>query len=182
MQLFDGGGFAHIVHMRVRATICATLAMAGCASLGPLARIVQPPTFEQAPGRSAEVRLLSPSFSDPLGGAHVRLWMNVGNPNPFGFALSTLHTTLFLEGSRAAIGDFPLGLPLGAHQQSVMPIDLTVSFSDVPGLASALVPRSHGAAARLPARWHVGVDAGRFGTPTFGPMLLMEGEFGVSVR
>ena len=77
---------------------------------------MQPPTFEQAPGQPAEIRLLTPSFDDPLGGANVRLWMNVGNPNPFGFTLSTLQTTLFLEGSRAAIGEFPLGLPLGARQ------------------------------------------------------------------
>ena len=73
-----------------------------------------------------------------------------------------MNATLALQGTRAATGDFPLGLPLGAAQQSVVPLDLTFSFSDVPGLAGT-----------------VGVDAGRLGTPTFGPMLLTRGDLRV---
>ena len=63
------------------------------------------------------MRLAGPSADRPFGGATVRLWTEVSNPNPFGFTLGTLDGTLFLEGSRAAAAAFPLGLPLGAQQQ-----------------------------------------------------------------
>ena len=36
------------------------------------------------------------------------------------------------------IADFPLGLPLTANQTSVIPLDLFISFADVPGLAGAI--------------------------------------------
>jgi hypothetical protein len=71
-------------------------------------------------------------------GAGVTLWISIMNPNPFGFTLSTLNTTLLLEGQHAATGDVPLGLPLGAGQESVVPIDLTISVADLPGLAGVI--------------------------------------------
>src|SRR4249920_1746591 len=74
---------------------------AGCGALAPLAKIIQPPRFEQA-DRSAELRLITPSPSYPLGGAGVTLYVRVSNPNPFGVTMSMLSTTLSLEGSRAA--------------------------------------------------------------------------------
>jgi hypothetical protein len=148
-------------------------ACAGLDSLGSLGAIVQPPRFEQVPDRPAEVRLQG------MSGAAVRLWTKVSNPNPFGFRLGTLRGTLYLEDSRAADADFPLGLSLGAGSDSVIPIDISISFADLPGLG--------GAARRILARQSVpyrlegtiGVDAGRLGQPVFGPMTLLRGETSV---
>ena len=111
----------------------------------------------------------------PTGGAGVRIWLEVTNPNAFGFTLSTVNATLALQGSRAAAGDFPLGLPLGAGQQSVVPLDLSFSFADVPGLASVARQLAIGGEIEYQLDGTVGVDAGRLGTPTFGPMLLTRG-------
>ena len=148
----------------------------GCATLEQLRQIVQAPRFEEVPDQPAELRLLTPRSGLPIGGAGVRLWTKVTNPNPFGFTLSRLEGTLFLEESRAAIADFPLGLPLGARAETVIPIDLEISFSDLPGMAD-VVRRAIG---RQPLAYRfegtVGVDAGRFGEPTFGPMTLLRGE------
>ncbi len=109
------------------------LALQGCAGLN-FSAFVQPPRLEQAAGRRAEVRLQGPSGSQPLGGAGVRLWTKVTNPNTFGLTLQTIKGTLYLEDSRATDVDFPLGLPLGAGAETVIPIDLSISFSDLPGL------------------------------------------------
>lgn len=152
---------------------------AGCAALGDLRGLIQPPRFEQVPGRRAEIRLLGPSLSQPIGGAGVRLWARVSNPNPFGLTLGTLRGTLHLEGTRAADVDFPLGLPLRASESSEIPIDLSVSFSDLPGLADVI----RRAANRDPLAYRlagtIGVDAGQLGQPTFGPMTILQGETAV---
>jgi hypothetical protein len=148
-------------------------ACASMGSLGNLGALVQPPRFEQVPDQPAEIRLQG------VSGAGVRLWTRVTNPNPFGLRLGTLRGTLFLEDSRAADADFPLGLPLAAGGDSVIPIDISISFADLPGLG--------GVARRLLARQSVpyrlegtiGVDAGRLGQPVFGPMTLLRGETGV---
>lgn len=161
---------------RTPGIIALTLTLGGCAALAPLAQLVQPPRFERADDRPAELRLSPPSLGNPLGGAGVTLWLEVSNPNPFGFTLSTLQTTLLLEGSRAATGDFPLGLPLGTGQTTVVPIDLSISFADVPGLAGALRQAAAGQPIDYQLDGTVGIDAGRFGQPTFGPMLLIRGE------
>ena len=153
---------------------------AGCGALQNIASIIQPPRFEQD-DQPAEIRFLTPSLADPAGGAGVTLWMRVTNPNPFGFTLSTIDTTLMLEGSRAAAGNFPLGLPLTAGQTTTVPIDLSISFADVPGLANALRQAATGAAMAYQLDGTVGVDAGRFGQPTFGPMMLASGEIGVRI-
>ena len=160
-------------------TIVATLSGAGCASLGGLSSIIQPPRFEQAEGQPAQLRILGPSRTMPLGGAGVRIWLKVTNPNGFGFTLSTINASLMLEGSRAADADFPLGLPLSARQESVIPLDLAISFSDLPGLAGSLRRLAVGGSVPYELEGTVGVDAGRLGTPTFGPMLLTRGEMRV---
>lgn len=152
------------------------LLFAGCGAIGAFSQIVQPPRFEQDDDRPAEIEILTPSFSQPAGGAAVRLWMKVTNPNAFGFTLSTLDATLLLEGSRAATGSFPLGLPLAAAQTSVIPLDLSISFADLPGLSSAIRQAAGGGAVAYQLDGTVGIDAGRFGQPTFGPMLLARGE------
>jgi Late embryogenesis abundant protein len=151
---------------------------AGCATLEQLRGFIQPPQFDNVDGRPAEIRILPPSRSDPLGSAGVRVWVAVKNPNPFGFTLSTLQTTLSLEGRRAATGDFPLGLPLGAGQVSEIPIDLSISFQDIPALANVIRRGGSGDPIGYQLDGTVGVEAGRFGTPTFGPMLIARGEFG----
>jgi hypothetical protein len=151
----------------------------GCASLGPLAQIVQPPRFNQADNQPAEIRLIAPSLRNPTGGAGVRVWLEVTNPNAFGFTLSTVNATLALQGTRAATGDFPLGLPLRAGQSSVVPLDLSINFADVPNLASSMRKLATGAGIDYQLDGTVGVEAGRLGTPTFGPMRLTSGELRV---
>jgi hypothetical protein len=156
------------------------LLTSACAGLTQLAQIVQPPRFEQADGQPAEIRFVAPSRTMPAGGAAVRIWLEVTNPNPFGFTLSTVDATLSLDGGRAASGDFPLGLPLTARQASVVPIDLSISFADLPGLAGALRQIATGGSVDYELDGTVGVDAGRLGTPTFGPMRLTSGELRVA--
>jgi hypothetical protein len=163
--------------MRVpRLTVIAfvVLVCQACASLGGLRALVQPPSFRQA-DQPAEVRLVGPSVNRPLGGATIRLWTDVSNPNPFGFTLGTLDGSLFLEGMRAADAEFPLGLPLRAGERSTVPIDLSISFSDLPGLAEVV----RRAARREPVEYRldgtIGVDAGQLGQPVFGPMTLLRG-------
>jgi hypothetical protein len=155
--------------------VLALLSVPACAGLDQLRGLVQPPSFAQADGQPAEVRLIGPRADLPLGGAGVRVWTRVTNPNPFGLTLGTLRGSLFLEGLRAADADFPLGLPLQPGEGSVIPIDFSVSFADLPGLADVV----RRAASREPLEYHfdgtIGVDAGRFGQPVFGPMILWRG-------
>jgi hypothetical protein len=151
-----------------------------CASLGALGQIVQPPRFEEARDREAELRFLAPSTNMPIGGAGVRMWLEVTNPNAFGFSVTTLTATLLLEGNRAATGDFPLGLPLQAGQKTVVPLDLAVNFSDLPGLAGTLRRIAVGGVIPYVLEGTVGVDAGRLGKPSFGPMQLTTGELRVA--
>jgi hypothetical protein len=166
--------------MRVLAPVLLSLAIAsasaGCAVLNQIGQLVQAPRFEEAPDRPAEIRLLQPGAGGPLGGAGVRLWAKVTNPNAFAFTLSMLEGTLFLDGSRAATADLPLGLPLTAGGETVIPVDFSVSFADLPALGNVI----RQAVGRQPIGYRldgtVGVDAGRFGQPAFGPMTLMRGE------
>ena len=161
--------------MRIRLFVLALglFLLQGCAgldSLGALGQLVQPPRFEQVPDRPAEIRLQG------LTGAGIRLWTKVSNPNPFSLRLGTLRGTLHIEESKAADVDFPLGLPLRSGEATSIPIDLSVSFSDLPGLANAV----RRAASRQPLAYHlqgtIGVDAGQLGQPTFGPMTIMRGQ------
>ena len=152
------------------------VASAGCAGLTELSQLIQPPRFAPADGQPAEIRFVPPAPGMPAGGAAMRIWLEVSNPNPFGFTLSTVNATLSLQGGRAAAGDFPLGLPLAARQEAVVPLNLSISFTDLPGLAGALRQVAVGGDVEYQLDGTVGVDAGRFGTPTFGPMLLTRGE------
>jgi hypothetical protein len=147
-----------------------------CASLDGLRALVQAPQFEQSDERRHELRVSGPSASAPIGGASVRLWTKVTNPNGFGLTLGTLRGTLHLEGSRAATVDFPLGLPLQARSAAEIPIDIMVDFQDVPGLSAAITR----AVSRQPIEYElegtVSVEAGAFGEPVFGPMTILRGE------
>jgi LEA14-like dessication related protein len=164
--------------MRLRLALVAVsfLTLQACAAMSQLGALIQPPRFEQVREQPAEIRLMG------MTGAGVRLWARVTNPNPFGLRLGTLKGTLYLDDTRAADADFPLGLPLGARGESVIPIDISISFSDLPGL--------RGVAGRVLARQPIGyrlagtigVDAGQLGQPVFGPMTLLAGEATVPLR
>jgi len=166
--------------MRSAVVAAATTVLTGCGALGPLTQLVQPPRLVQSPGRPADIRVMGPSLAHPAGGAGVTLWLDVANPNPFGFTLSTVDATLLLEGNRAATGTFPLGLPLQAGETSTIPLDLTISFADLPGLAGAIRQITGGGSASYQLDGTIGVDAGRLGQPTFGPMRLATGELKIS--
>jgi hypothetical protein len=164
---------------RLIVAVLSLLALQACAELNKFGALVQPPRFEQAPGQRSEIRLLGPSRGRLLGGAGVRLWAKVSNPNAFGLTLGTLKGTLYLADARAADAEFPLGLPLAARQETVVPIDISFSFSDLPGLGGI----ARRAASRQPLAYRldgtIGVDAGPLGQPVFGPMTLLRGEAAV---
>jgi hypothetical protein len=162
-----------------RSVVLAVLVLSSaCASLGPLSRLIQPLRFSEDENQPAEIRLVGPSAGRPLGGAVVRIWTRVSNPNPFGLRLSTLETTLLLDGSRAATGDFPLGLPLRAGEESVIPLDLSISFSDMAGLSNVVRNALGGQSVAYQLDGTIGIDAGALGQPTFGPLMLFRGELG----
>jgi hypothetical protein len=167
----DARAFRHAAVVAVVA-----LAHAGCASLGGLGALVRAPQFSPVEGRDAEIVLRGPSRDFPLGGAAVRIHARVLNPNPFGLTLSTLAGDLFLDGTRAAEVDFPLGLPLVANGESEIPIDFAIGFEDVPRLAQVLARAVGGSRMDYRLDGRVGVDAGALGRPTFGPMTILEGD------
>ncbi|MGH7475683.1 MAG: LEA type 2 family protein [Longimicrobiales bacterium] len=149
-----------------------------CAGLG-LGDVIRAPIFEVADGRTAELRLLGPSADQPLGGAALRLWARVQNPNPLGITLTALDGTLYMEGTRAAAVDLPLGLPLPAAGDTVVPLDIRLGFADLPDLAD--LARRWFAGSTLDYRLDgtVTVDAGALGQPTFGPETLLRGDVAV---
>ena len=149
--------------------------LAGCSSLGMLSQALQAPRFAVASGYQPQIQLVGPSAQRPLGGVSVRLWAEVTNPNPIGLVLSTLQGTLALEGTRAANVSFPLGMPLAASQDTVIPLDISVNFSDLPALANILPRALSGGAVAYRLDGTVGVDAGLLGRPSFGPMTLLQG-------
>ena len=156
----------------VKAAVLAVIvaSSAGCAALQQLQAFIQPPRFEQDDQSRSEIRLRGTS------GASVRIWTRVQNPNSFGVTLGTLRGTLHLEGSRAATVDFPFGLPLQARGEEIVPIDISVDFRDVPGLGQAISR----AISRQPIAFEldgtIGIEAGRLGMQTLGPMTWLRGE------
>ena len=150
----------------------------GCASLGALVG-VRPPRFDSVPGRPAELRILGPSRSRPFGGAAVQLWARVENPNPFSLTLSTVSGRLLFEDAFAADVDLPLGLPLVSGEAQVIPLEISIGFDDVPRLARVLGDAGRGAPLGYRLEGTIGVDAGRLGQPTFGPLTLLEGDLRV---
>jgi hypothetical protein len=152
-----------------------SMVLAGCAMLEPLRALVRPPRFTEAEDRSAEIRLLGPSVNRPLGGASVRLWATVTNPNSFGFTLSTLRGAVFLQDNHAAEVDLPLGLPLAALGTETFPIEFSIGFGNLPGLADAVRRAINGQPLDYRLDGTVGVNAGRYGEPEFGPMTLLRG-------
>lgn len=153
--------------------LAGLLLAAGCATIGQL---VQPPTFSTSSTRASQLQLLAPSLSRPLGGASIRVWARVQNPNAFGLTLSRLAGDLRLEGEHAAEVDLPLGLPLPAQRDTVIPIDLNVSFSELPDLARALRDAVTRNAVAYQLVGTLAVDAGPLGQPSFGPSTWLNGQ------
>jgi hypothetical protein len=150
----------------------AALSLGSCATLS---QIVQPPQFEVAAGRDSQLQLLGPSTSRPMGGATLRIWTRIRNPNSFGLTLAALRGNVFLEDTRAGEVDFPLGLPLSAAGDTIIPLDVSISFADLPGLldvAQRIVSRNM-VDYRLDGM--LTVDAAPFGQPSFGPSTWISG-------
>ena len=154
---------------------------AACASLGSLGGVVRPPRIAQAADRPAELEIVGPSSGSRLGGASVRLWAEVENPNPFGILLDRLDGTFFLEDTRAARVDFPLGLELGARDEAIVPLDVTIDFDDVSALADVVRRALSDREVGYRIEGTMGVDAGPLGELTFGPMDMLEGQLDASV-
>ncbi|HEU0302218.1 MAG TPA: LEA type 2 family protein [Longimicrobium sp.] len=151
------------------------VALSGCAGMG-LENMLQPPSFRVDGSQQAHLRLLAPSFERPAGGAAVRLYARVGNPNPVGLTLTRLVGSLRLEGRDAARVDFPLGVPLQAGGEALVPIDIALDFNDLPGLAEVARNALTGRAINYSLDGTVGVDAGLLRQLSFGPMTLLSGE------
>ena len=146
----------------------------GCAALESLG--IQALRFESADERGTELRLLDPSASRPLGGAAVRLWAHVENPNGFGLRLTEVTGDLSIADAGLLDVEFPLGLPLVAFQDTVIPLDVAIGFDDLPALGR--VARAAVGGERLDYRLEgtFAVEAGVYGEPRFGPWTLLEGE------
>jgi hypothetical protein len=105
----------------------------------------------------------------------VRLWADISNPNPFGIVLSSLAGSLALEGTHAAEVDFPWGLPLVAGQDTIVPLDISVSFANLPALGNVLPAAVTAGNVDYTLDGTMTIDAGLLGQPSFGPMNLLQG-------
>jgi hypothetical protein len=160
--------------MHARIAVAVALATAGCAALESLGILAL--RFESADDRGTELRVLGPSAGRPLGGAALRLWAHVENPNGFGLRLTEVAGDLSIADAGAIDVEFPLGLPLVAHQDTVIPLDIAIGFDDLPALGR--IARAAIAGQRLDYRLDgtFAIEAGRYGQPRFGPLRLLEGE------
>ena len=148
-----------------------------CASLG---NVFSAPTFRVDESQQPQLRLLGPGSGRPAGGLALRLYARVNNPNPIALTLSRLAGVLELEGRQAANVDFPLGVPLAASGETLVPLDISISFSDVPGLASTLVNAATGRPLQYRLNGTFGVNAPLIGEQTFGPSTLLNGSVRVT--
>lgn len=106
----------------------------------------------------------------------MRLYARVENPNSFGLTLTRLAGGFSLDGHHAADVDFPLGLPLRAGEAVTVPLDVSIRFSELPGLAGVATRLLAGSPVDYELEGTVAVDAGPFGEPRFGPMRILSGE------
>lgn len=161
--------------MRSFALLLGAAAITACATIGSL----QPLRFSSPQNPPAELRLLAPSAQRPIGGAALRLWARVENPNGFGLTLTQLAGDLFVSDAEAIAVDFPLGLPLVAMQDTIIPLDVSIGFDDLPQLGR--IARAAITGQSLPYRLDgfFAVAAGPFGEPRFGPWTLLHGDLQV---
>jgi hypothetical protein len=159
--------------IRIAATLLA-LTAAGCAGLGQLLG-VREPTFAVVQGRPSTLRIGAPSITHPKGTATVRIWTQVTNPNAFGLTLSTLDGKLALEGKELIDVALPLGLPLAAAADTIIPLDLTFGFESLSALGSIATRVLSQEALGYELRGTLGVRAGPLGEPKFGPRTWLRG-------
>jgi hypothetical protein len=158
-----------------RAALVAALALGAVTACATLQQLIQPLQFAADTGRQAELRLLGPAAGRPLGGLGVRLWAREQNPNPVGVNLTRITGSLFLSNSQAGTVDLPLGLPLPAQRDTVFPVDVSISFSDIPSLAGVLRQAVGGASIPYHLDGRFSVGAGALGSFDFGPQTLLTG-------
>jgi hypothetical protein len=72
--------------------------------------------------------------------------------------------------------DFPLGLALEPRLEQIVPLDITLRLSDLPGLGGALGRAVSGNPMAYRLEGRITLDAGALGQPTFGPSTLLRGE------
>ena len=159
------------------AALTALLLAPGCATLQ---QAVRAPVLDIDTSRASRAELLAPSLTHPLGGAAIRVWARVQNPNPVGFTLSRLDGTVLLSEQPAADVDLPLGLPLPAGGDTVIPLEVTVSFADLPDLADPIRQALAAGTIRYALRGTLAVDAGALGQPAFGPRTWLSGDIDVT--
>ena len=155
----------------------ATLVALGCAALEQLG--IQALRFESADDRGTELRLLEPSAGRPVGGAALRLWAHVENPNGFGLRLTEVAGDLSIADAGVIDVEFPLGLPLVAFQDTVVPLDVSIGFDDLPALGRIAQAAIGGQRLDYRLDGTFAVEAGGYGEPRFGPWTLLEGEIRV---
>jgi hypothetical protein len=158
--------------------LAVALSVASCAAFQQLLN-VEAPRFEVVRDRPSVLTLDPASVLSGRPLANVRIWARVTNPNTFGLTISRLRGDLFLEDRELADVDLPMGLPLAAARDTVFPIDVSFglpTLGSLGALGEALLRRS---AVDYRLDGIVGIDAGAFGTPTFGPRTWLTGQFEV---
>ena len=153
------------------------LVAAGCSALTSLG--IVPLRFSEPPGSHPEFRILSPAPDRPIGGAALRLFARVENPNRVGLTLRQITGDLQIEDAEAIAVDFPLGLPLTALQDTIIPLDVIIPFDRVPRLAGIARAALAGDPLDYRLTGSFSVDAGNLGSPRFGPLTLLTGQFQV---
>ena len=161
-----------------RIALVLALAATGCASVAGLLGISEP-RFAAASNRASTLRLGGPSLQHPRGSATIRVWTQVSNPNAFGLTLTTLDGTLAFEGQDLVDVELPIGLPLVALADTVIPLDLTFGFESVSALQSVAMSLFTRSELSYELKGTLGVDAGPLGEPTFGPRTWLRGEVDV---
>ena len=158
---------------RIAATLLA-LGAAACATMGQMLG-VQEPTFAFITNRPSTLRLGAPTIKHPRGTATVRLWTLVTNPNPFGLTLTELDGTLGLEGQDVLDVELPLGLPMSAASDTIIPIDFTFGFESFDALGAVATRMLTRDALSYELAGTIGVRAGPLGEPRFGPRTWLQG-------
>ena len=90
-------------------------------------------------------------------------------------SLTHLTGNLFLENSQAGTVDLPLGLALQANGETTFPVDVSISFSQIPALAGTLGRALGGSAVPYRLDGRFSVAAGALGNFDFGPQTLLTG-------
>lgn len=149
-------------------------AAAGCASLAGTLGLAAP-SFQRVEDRPATLEVLGPSLVRLEPAARVTVWAAVRNPNDVGITLSELNGWLVLEGEEVAAVDLPLGLPLEARADTIVPLRISFDLSSLErlgGAAEAVLTRR---ALDYALEGRLGVDAGPLGRPVFGPRTWISG-------